>query len=115
MWMRMLVNQVIRQAAEDKVKGFLMDTVQGQVGAADGGELTPEDLKCDVLLVFGSRSEAGGWVDQAEQVQSWPMDVGSGSSVVCSRSTRKSRSRTTDILPCCTTWPTCAGNRSSRR
>ena len=74
MWMRMLVNQVVRQAAEDKVKGFLMDTVQGQGNAADGGEVTPEDLKCDVLLVFGSRSEAGGWVDQVEQVQSWPMD-----------------------------------------
>ncbi|MEC9188213.1 MAG: hypothetical protein VX520_03340, partial [Planctomycetota bacterium] len=74
MWMRMLVNQVVRQAAEDKVKGFLMDTVQGQGNAEDGGELTPEDLKCDVLLVFGSRSEAGGWVDQVEQVQSWPMD-----------------------------------------
>ena len=37
MWMRMLVNQVVRQAAEDKVKGFLMDTVQGQGNAADGG------------------------------------------------------------------------------
>jgi len=74
MWMRMLVNQVVRQAAEDKVKGFLMDTVQGQNGPVTGGELTPDDLKCDVLLVFGSRSEAGGWVDQLQQAQQWPMD-----------------------------------------
>ena len=52
MWMRMLVNQVVRQAAEDKVKGFLMDTVQGQNGPVTGGELTPDDLKCDVLLLL---------------------------------------------------------------
>lgn len=74
MWMRMLVNHVVRQAAEDKVKGFLMDTVQGQAGPVTGGELTPDDLKCDVLLVFGSRSEAGGWVDQLKDAQQWPMD-----------------------------------------
>lgn len=74
MWMRMLVSQVVRQAAEDKVKGLLMDTVQGQAEPATGGELTPDDLKCDVLLVFGSRSEAGGWVDQMQEAQQWPMD-----------------------------------------
>ena len=72
MWMRMIVNQMVRQAAEDKVKGFLFDQVDSQ--SQGGGELTAEQLQSDAMLIFGSRPEAGGWVDAMEDVQHWPMD-----------------------------------------
>ena len=85
MWLKLLLNQTVRQAAEGQVRRWLEDspgapTASGEPSTAaaegTGGAIDAEQLRADVLLVFGSQAEAGGWIDGASIAASWPIDSG---------------------------------------
>lgn len=77
MWLRMLVSQVVKQAAEDQVRKLLTEGPREAVGSiGETRTLEPEELVSDALIVFGSSSEAGGWIDSQEGATVWPVDQG---------------------------------------
>jgi len=93
MWLKLLLNQAVRQVAEDKVRRWIDDAVAGP-GEAGGGEAgdgaadqgaessraargpQAEELVADRLLIFGSQAEAGGWLDGATIAFDWPVEAG---------------------------------------
>ncbi len=88
MWLKLLLNQAVRQVAEDKVRRWIDDAVAGpgeaKDGAADQGAESSraargpqaEELVADRLLIFGSQAEAGGWLDGATIAFDWPVEAG---------------------------------------
>lgn len=80
MWLRMLVSQVVKQAAEEQVKKLLTEGPAASGAMSNATEeprrLEPEELRADAFLVFGSRAEAAGWIDHQSSVSEWPIEHG---------------------------------------
>ncbi|QDU30907.1 5'-methylthioadenosine/S-adenosylhomocysteine nucleosidase [Anatilimnocola aggregata] len=76
MLLRWLVNNYLRDAAEQAVRQHFSGTSSGQAGqtvptsGGAEGEVAGEDLPCDVALIFALGMEAGPLVDQLKDVAS---------------------------------------------
>lgn len=79
MWMRALMGQTVRRFAEDQIRRLLEDGESSSSvlsGMLETTPPTPERLAAPVAVVFGHRSEAGGWLDLLEGVRWWSTDGG---------------------------------------
>ena len=76
MWLRMLVSQAVKQAAQDQVRKLLNEPAGGGLPGDEPRPLDPESLRADALIVFGSAAEAAGWVDLQAEVETWPTEQG---------------------------------------
>ena len=76
MWLRMLVSQAVKQAAQDQVRKLLNEPAGGGLPGDEPRPLDPESLRADALIVFGSAAEAAGWVDLQADVETWPTEQG---------------------------------------
>jgi adenosylhomocysteine nucleosidase len=62
MWLRLLVGQLVQQAATQKMRSMVTDAVQGQLEPGEAAPLGP----CEIAFIFALNAESGALTDLLE-------------------------------------------------